>query len=470
MAHRRDIRPRRRRARRRPATAIVLAALATLAACSSPNSDISVQRSDASEQGAGSGEAPAGDDGPGAADSGTTSQDTCVRPAEPLPDGLDSVVLDTIGENERVTVRAALYPLPDTEGNPWSQWGQGVVVPDGRFVSAVGDHLGRDGNSWIYEYDPNTKGLTRTTEVAEALGHVEGDWGYGKVHAPMLLDGCGSIITSTYWGTRRDLEIAGSYEGDHLVRYDPASHEIESLGVPVSGFGVPSLALSPDGQWIFGEAVDPESEPDAGVFFVADAATGEVTHLDDNPDHVGFRSILVSSSGDGMYSAGGASLVAVDPIDGSRRTLADVLPGDWLRAVTAVGPDGTVVGATRDPDMLFRIDADERVEDLGELEGYVASLARSPDGTTVYYVPGAHGDSWEYGTPLVAVDVATGERTELVLLNEMIEDALGVRAGGSYNVVADPDGSRVYVGLNSGPIDDDEDAFGDVVLAVVDLK
>ena len=71
-----------------------------------------------------------------------------------------------IGAADGVTVSAAVYALPEGEGNPWSQWGQGVVLPDGRFVSALGDHLGRDGNSWFYEFDPTTNLLTRTAEVA----------------------------------------------------------------------------------------------------------------------------------------------------------------------------------------------------------------------------------------------------------------------------------------------------------------
>ncbi len=53
-------------------------------------------------------------------------------------------------------------------------------------------------------------------------------------------------------------------------------------------------------------------------------------------------------------------------------------------------------------------------------------------------------------------------------LNDLIEPALGVVAGGSFNVVADPSGDRVYVGLNGGESGSDE-SYGRVVLAVVDL-
>jgi hypothetical protein len=404
---------------------------------------------------------------PAATDTGAT--------AEPEPVGGPSVPVEPIGEADGVTVSAAAYPLPDTVGDPWSQWGQGVVVPDGRFVSAVGDHQGVDGTSWFYEYDPATGQLVRTAEVSEALGHQPGDWGYGKVHAPMVLGPCDEVITATYWGTRTDLVVGGSYAGDHLVRYDPATHQVGSLGVPVPGFGIPSIAISPDRRWLFGEAVDPASdtEADTGAFFVADAATGEVVHRDDDPDHVGFRAILVTGAGEALYAAPGGDVFGYTPGDDAARRLPGVLPGDWLRTASPIAPDGTVYGATREPDQLFRVAPDGSVADMGPAEDYVASLGLSPDGGTLFYVPDAHGSAWTTGAPLVAVDTATGEHRVVVELNGMLEDALGLRAGGSYNVVADPDGRRVYVGMNTGPAapsgDDEDDTFGTPVLLVVDL-
>jgi len=285
----------------------------------------------------------------------------------------------------------------------------------------------------------------------------------------MLLDECGKIVTSTYWGSRRGIEFGGSYQGDHLLRYDPATREVSSLGVPVPGFGIPSLAMSPDRKWIFGEAVDPASEPDAGAFFVADAKTGEVVFLDDSGDHVGFRDMLVTAEGEVMYSRGAGDLAVYDPSTGVARTIDGELPGEWLRGASPIADDGSVFGVTRDPDQLFRFDSPGDVSDLGPLEGYVASLALSPDGSTLYYVPEAHGSAWEIGTPLIAVDTATGERRTVVRLNDLIEPALGLRVGGTYNVVVAPDGETVYVGLNAAP-PDAKNTFGQVVLAVVDIE
>lgn len=428
---------------------------------------------------------------PAAGDGGSGAGDGAAAPSPGADCGGDTTVapvtgeaapVEPIGEAGGVEVRAAAYPLPDDEGDPWSQWGQGVVLPDGRFVSAVGDHRGVDGRSWFYEYDPATGELTRTAEVGEALGHRPGDWGYGKVHAPMVLGACDEVITATYWGTRTDLEIGGSYTGDHLVRYDPARHEVGSLGVPVEGFGIPSLALSPDRRWLFGEAVDPASdtESDSGAFFVADAATGEVVHRADDPDHTGFRAVLVTAAGEALYAAGGGDLFGFTPGSGETRRLTDVLPGDWLRTASPAAPDGTVYGATRDPDRLFRVDPEGEVTDLGAAEDYVASLGLAPDGETLFYVPDAHGGAWTDGAPLVAVDTDTGDHRVVVELEPLLEDALDLRAGGSYNVVVDPGGDRIYVGMNAGPLpsgdgegegegEDEDDTFGTPVLFVVDL-
>ena len=448
--------------RRAVRAAAAATALALLAACGGGSG--------------GDGATPRGERGATAA---TTARAGSPRPgdcpsATAAPVEGPSVTLEPVGETDGVTVSAAVYPLPDGEGNPWSQWGQGVVLPDGRFVSAVGDHLGRNGNSWFYEFDPATNTLTRTTDVAGPLGHEPGDWGYGKVHAPMVLGPCDEVITATYWGTRTDLDVGGSYQGDHLLRYDPATHQVSSLGVPVAGFGIPSLAISPDRRWIFGEAVDPATptDADAGAFFVADAATGEVAFRDDSPEHTGFRTVLVTGAGEALYAAQDGSLFGFTPGADAPRQLDDVLPGAWMRTSSPRAPDGTAYGITVEPDVLFRVSPDGEIAEMGAVEGYTASLGLSPDGGTLFYVPGAHGDAYEAGAPLIAVDTATGERRTVVEMQDMVASALDLRFGGTYDVVVDPGGKRVYIGANAGPANpdgEDDDTFGTIVLVVVDL-
>ena len=111
--------------------------------------------------------------------------------------------------------------------------------------------------------------------------------------------------------------------------------------------------------------------------------------------------------------------------------------------------------------------SDGSIDELGDAEDYTASMALDPTGERFFYVPGAHGDGPALGTPLIAVDTATGEQTTIVRLNDLIEPELDLVVGGSYSVVVTDDGRTVYIGLNAGT--DEKNPFGEVVLAVVHL-
>ncbi len=376
----------------------------------------------------------------------------------------------TLLEQDGLVVEAAVYPLPDYDGNPWSQWGQGIVLGDGRFLSAVGDHLGADGSSYVYEYDPAARTLRMVADLLELTDHRPGQWGYGKVHGQMVSGSCGEVYLTTYWGTRRGLSYGGSYQGDLLFRLDPQSRTIDNLGVLVPEHGVPSLAGWEDGGLIYAEAVDPASEGganNAGPFVVYDVAAGEITFRDDDPDHAGFRAMAVDREGRAYFSVGEGRLAVFDPDTGSVSELADRLPGEWLRAATVPDPNGLIFGVTQQPEVLFVLDPDAgTIRPLGPARGYTTSLGLGSDGATVYYVPDAHGGSWQQGTPVVAVDTATGTESVLVELNPAAEERLGLRLGGTYNVAVD--GNTLYLGMNAG-LPGQRDTFGRVVLIVVHL-
>lgn len=368
------------------------------------------------------------------------------------------------------TIEAVVYPRPQSGGNPWSQWGQGVVLPDGRFLSTAGDHLGADGNAYLFVYDPDTRTITRFADVLSQVNHDQGAWGYGKIHAQLVAAGC-SVYVSTYWGTRRGLEFSDSYDGDLLFRLDQQTLELESLGTPAPKHGIPSLAGSAPDHLLYGEAVDPliSENRDRGSFFAFDTETGKVAFESDNGDHIGFRNILVGADGTAYLAAEGGRLLEWKPGSDALRPLPDPLPGGgWLRASTVPAPDGTVYGVTQDPDRFFALHADGRVTDLGEARGYTASVALHPDGKRFYYVPDAHGSAYEQGTPLIEVDTESGKQTVVAELNPPAVKALGLQLGGSYDVAVDPSGDRVYAGLNAAA-DGTDEGFGEVVLAIVHL-
>lgn len=383
-------------------------------------------------------------------------------PAEEL------VTLSDGGDGPRV--RAVVYPRPDYEGNPWSQWGQGVVLEDGRFLSAIGDHQGRDGNSYLYVYDPAEQRLVRIGDVASLAGHDEGDWGYGKVHAPMVAGPCGEVYVASYWGTRTDLEFGGSYQGDVLLRLDPERRTSESLGTVLDEHGVPSMAGWPAGGLLYAEAADPERfDPQRGAFVVIDMATGEqVFATDDEEDHRGFRAMAVDAEGRVTFSRTDGRLARWDPATGELSDLDVELPGEFLRAATPPAADGTIYLVTQEPDVLLALEPDGEVRELGDMAGYTASVALSPDGERLWYVPGAHGDAADEGTPLIEVDTASGDQRVLVELDPLARDALDLSLGGTYNVAVDPKGEVLYLGMNAAEPGAD-DTFGEVVLVVVDL-
>ncbi len=391
----------------------------------------------------------------------------CPAP-EPMsdPDGpqAQARVLDRGGDG-RPRVEAVVYPRPDHEGSPWSHWGQGLVLDDGRYWSAIGDHLGPDGNSYFFAYDHESSTLTRFGDVLSNVEHQPGAWGFGKVHGQLVQGPCGEVWASTYWGTRRGLTFSDGYEGDVILRLDLASHEIEPVVTPVPRRGIPSLAGAPQVGLLYGEAVDPDT--DEGRFFVVDMGSGEVILDDEVEGHTGFRNILVAADGSAYIAVGDHRLAAFRPGSESLEPADLRLPGEWLRASTEPAADGTVYGATRNPDRFFSVTPDGSVQDLGDARGYTASMALSPDGDGFLYVPGAHGNSWEQGTPLLWVDGATGEHRTVVELHDLGVEAFDLRLGGTYSIAVDADERVAYITMNAGEAG--EASFGEVVLVIVEL-
>jgi hypothetical protein len=376
------------------------------------------------------------------------------------------VSLEQIAEENGVVVWAAEYPLPGPTEGLWSQWGQGIALGDGRHLSAVGDHLGPDANSFFFVYDNGDRSLTRFGDVLSVVPHEEGAFGYGKVHAQMVSDRCGTVWATTYWGTRDDLVYENGYEGDRLLAIDPAGRTIADHGAIAGEYGMPTMTIAPDGKTIVAGSVDVESgEEDVGVLTVFDTSTGEVTHQVDDPRQYGFRALGIDPVGGGvLYGIGDGALAALDPSSGEFHDLDVELPGFWLRSITRPAPDGTVYGVSDDESFIFSISPDGTLEELGEPGGTTTSIAMTPDGTRVFWMPEAHGGAWEVGAPIMSMDTDTGEITEIVSILDPFEQ-LDLLPGGTYSIVYDE--GRLILGVNASDLDDDS-GFGTVVLVVVE--
>ena len=391
---------------------------------------------------------------------------------EPASDGVEwrddaTIDLARISTEDGVEVYAAEYPLPGPTEGLWSQWGQGIALGDGRHLSAVGDHLGVDANSYFFVYDSTERTLTRFGDVLSVVPHEDGAFGYGKVHAQMVMDDCGSVWAATYWGTRDDLVYENGYEGDRLLEIEPDAATISDRGAFAGEFGTPTMTMTLDGHTLVAGSVDVESsEPDRGVLTVYDTSIRETVTQVEDPRQEGFRALGIEPGRwwrhlrDRRQPARRRSI----PASGEFAELDVTLPGLWLRSVTRPAPDGTVYGAADDEPALFSISPDGELTDLGDPGGTTTSIAMTPDGSRIFWMPEAHGGAWEIGAVVNSMDTATGEITEVTSLLDPFEE-LGLLPGGTYSVVYD-DG-RLVLGVNASPVDDDS-GFGTVVLVVIE--
>ena len=281
------------------------------------------------------------------------------RAVSPDPEG-PSAELVTL--QEEPYIGAAVYPRPDYEGNPWSQWGQGIALDDGRVLMGIGDHLGVDGNSYLFVYDPGARTVTRFASVLDALPHEPGEFGYGKIHSQMVDPGDGGVWFTTYYGTRRGLAYGGNYLGDVLFRIDKQTLELRPVSIPVPGHGIASLATDGAGH-LFAEPVDPMVSDDiypVGGTTVIDVTTGEAVSFPDDPGRDVFRDVMVGADGTAWFAGDDGGLFRYDPETAALDFSEGVLSAS-LRASTRPAADGTIYGVTEEPYSFFAFAPDGTV-------------------------------------------------------------------------------------------------------------
>jgi hypothetical protein len=124
-----------------------------------------------------------------------------------------------------------------------------------------------------------------------------------------------------------------------------------------------------------------------------------------------------------------------------------------------------VYAVSDDEPVLFSMAADGSLEELGDPGGTTTSLAMTPEGDRIFWMPEAHGGAWEVGAVVMSMDTATGEVTEVTSLLDAFEEELGLLPGGTYSAVYDQ--GRLILGVNASELDDDS-GFGTVVLVVLE--
>ncbi|MCI0380845.1 MAG: hypothetical protein L0215_24955 [Gemmataceae bacterium] len=341
------------------------------------------------------------------------------------------------------------------KGTLWSSWGDGCFASNGKYYTSVGDHLGQNATSKVYEYDPVTMILRQIVDVLEAIYQMFGLYGYGKIHAAIHEGADGKLYFATYWGKPKEVDAAfqKGFPGSILLSYDLKTGKVVNHGAPVPKQGLPASHFDARRQLLYFHAV---YKGDIAVYDVKEQKTRFVGGADESEAS---RTFLADAKGR-VYFSGTNGLHYYDPDKNEIVATKVSLPAnpgakkknDTLRAA-AQRPtkDGVVYGMTAAGRMFAFDPAKESVKDLGpnwQSGDYTAVMVMSPDEKYLYYAPGAHGSGSKTGAAVVQYDIAAGQRKVLAFLAEPLKQKLNYQVGGTYNLQIDGKGERLFFTFN----------------------
>lgn len=370
------------------------------------------------------------------------------------------------------TIDAAFYPNQDA-ADFWSNWGDGVAV-DGKYYSSFGNHKGLDGRAFACEWDEKTRKLRTLCDVRKLLGRPEGDYLPGKIHGRLDMAADGWLYFGTARGQTSVTTDKAHYQGDWIIRTNPADGRSEVVAQGPAGKAT-LLAAVTDGQRMifYGGTVvcDMEKKSDNVGFFAYDLKRRKLLF-----SLVGdgcYKYMILARSTGRVYYAGHTSgcLYRYDPATPDKKPVViagkvdakaarrkayggdaaqdGVIP---VRSATQETADGLVytISAPEDGPTIWRFNTKtERAEPVGVAavgsETYVTSIDIDPTGRYLYYTLGAHTGAQKDGSPVVQFDLKTKSPKILAFLRPYCEKNFGFMPKGSYSCAVSPDGGTVYV-------------------------
>jgi hypothetical protein len=147
-----------------------------------------------------------------------------------------------------------------------TNWNKITETPDGNIWYCGGDHWGTDaitgpfekgekyerpwgfGNTAVSYYDPKknqSKVVLELNEASALYSNAETP-GHGKIHSNIVCDSKGMLYFAGYMGLSYGHEYTRayypkSYAGGALLRYDPASDDVDYLGIPFPNGAIVAL-------------------------------------------------------------------------------------------------------------------------------------------------------------------------------------------------------------------------------------
>jgi hypothetical protein len=383
-----------------------------------------------------------------------------------------------------VPVKPRFFADPP-EGNhvgPWSNWSQAVFFSKtGKFYSSLGDHGAYDAHIYIVEFDPAAGAVRCLPEVNAVLGRTKDQFSEGKIHGwlDFFPRDSSTLWFCTYWAKYPEPEekdFATGYDGGHIMSLDVLSGDIVDYGVPLKRASWPYHRVDTRRGIMYAVGM-------FGEFLAWDIKEQKTLWAGYLPEGMQWwnRAIMIDEETGLVYTSNQAKsdpdmhILKYDPASNRFSKLNCVMPAgpllkpgvaparSQMRAQTAGrGPDGLFWAVTLNGELFSFDPLKEAIVDRGENwpgdVRYTCSMARSPKGRYLYYLPGAHGRSAADGAAVVQYDILTGTKKALAFLHPFYFDKYGYTMGGTYSIALDDSGERLFVLMNGAFIDPEEQA------------
>lgn len=344
------------------------------------------------------------------------------------------------------TVDFMFMPDQDYPGNPWSFRAMGCAT-NGKYYTAVCDHLAPRGNVNLYEYDvaaQRFRRLASTTTILRDAGVLTDASLYspGEIQSRIDFGADGWLYYATDRGSPTVSDDAHGYKGEHVLATDPRSGRTRIVcSYPVPKHTLPASVLDADRMIFYGgTAPGKDATNQATMFYALDVRTGKLLTTAEG----GFDRYVIFARSTGCLYWDGHKY---DPGTGLISTSA----APHVRSASIETPQGIVYGTSHTDSKLWAFDVRKEtltwLDDLAVgTQHYIASVQADPTGRYLYYIPGAHGGATKDGTPVVQYEVKTGRRKVLASLYRYYWETYQYAPDGTFCVVLDPAGDKLYVG------------------------
>jgi len=350
--------------------------------------------------------------------------------------------------------------FPRDEIGYWSNFGDITEGPNGRFYFAIGDHRGRDGNAYIYEYDPAKRMIGPVVDCGRLCGWDTSGVGDGKIHGKLGIMPDGQLWGLTYWDPMPWVteEDERAWPGSHLVRYDTFSREAEDMGIPMIKAGWPYFSLDTERGNLCAIGFN-------GEVLNYNVKKREITFAGFPPDNIHWyiRCMMLDPTTGVFWSCtkdAPIRFISFDPATNEFRLHDETLPEDLgrnagkashIRAHTERRSQDGSIWVVSEYGTLYRFWPDDvRAEVVTHLWSdytYTPRISMSPDGKYLYYVANTKRTEYRY-KPIMQYNTSTNRRKVLAFVADYYWDSYGYRLGSVHGSTLSHSGDTFAIMFN----------------------